>query len=91
MKYLITVLFILLLTASVAIAGNQWKSEYDISWDVTVTDCRGNTTVYEDSLIVNDGDSFVTFMPNQGKIASGNGPIIKVYRSDCTSIVMSAD
>ena len=90
MRYLTTVLFILMLTVSVACAG-QWESEYDQVWEITVTDCQGNTTIYHECRITQDGLYVVTFMPNQGKIASGNGPIIRVYRSNCTEVIMIAE
>ena len=92
MKYfLTTVLFILLLTVSVACAGSQSASEYDQSWEITVTDCQGNTTIYYNCLLTQDGLYVVTFMPNQGKIQSGHGPVIKVYRSNCTEVIMIAE
>ena len=91
MKYFTTVLFILMLSVSVACAGSQWESEYDQVWEITVTDCQGNTTIYYDCRITQDGLYVVTFMPNQGKMATGNGPIIRVYRSNCTEVIMVAE
>ena len=67
MKYLV-VLFILLFTFSVASAGSQWEGTYDQVWDITVTDCKGVTKIYQDCLIVNDGLFVITFMPNQGRM-----------------------
>lgn len=90
MKYLTTILLVLLLTVSVACAGNQWSSEYDQSWEVIVTDCQGNTVIYYDCLIIQDGLYVLSFMPNQGKMPTGRGPIIKVFRSQCTEVMMIA-
>ena len=90
MKRFIIGLLIVLLLTSVAYTGNQWTSVYDQSWQITVTDCQGNTTIYNDCLVVEDGLYLLMFMPNQGKIPTGNGPIIRVYRSNCTRVIMAA-
>ncbi len=92
MKYLITILLILLLSVSLVSASNQWKSEHDQSWEITITDCQGNVTIYKDCLIVYD-DRFnsIAFMPNQGNIPTGNGAIIKILRSTCVHITMISE
>ena len=92
MKYLISILFIIFLSVSTGTAGNQWKSEYDQTWKIIVTNCQGNTTVYKDCLIIDDTRFHtLVFMPNQGKIPSGDGLVIKVFRNACNDIIMTSE
>jgi len=91
MKHLIIILFIMLLTIITVNAGNQWESKFDQSWKITVNDCQNDITIYNNCLIVNNGINTLTFMPNQGRIPTGNGTVIKIFRSACTEISMIAD
>ena len=90
LQCILIVIIIMVLSLS-AFAGSQWESEHDQSWEITVTDCRGNVSEYHDCLIVNDGLSFITFMPNQGKMGTGKGKIVKIYRSLCTEVIMTVN
>jgi len=91
MKCLVAVLLILLFTAPALFAGNQWESKYDASWEISVTDCKGTTTIYKGCHIVNDNLFVVTFMPDQGRIPTESGSVIRIYRSNCTEVTMIAE
>lgn len=88
-KILLIVLMIMFVFTSAATAGNQWKSEQDLFWDITIINCQGVTTVYKDCLILYDNRfNNLVFMPNQGRIETGSGTMIKVLRNTCTDIIM---
>ena len=71
-----------------AIGGIVGKSEYDVVYKITVMDCRGNTTIYNDCRIINAGQFWISFMPDQGRLASGNGKEIHINTSDaCIKVV----
>jgi len=93
MKKIITILFMLFILTfifmNVVDAGNQWSSEQDQIWEITVDDCKGNITIYKDCLIINDNRfNNLVFMPNQGRIPTGNGTVVKILRSACTDITI---
>lgn len=71
-----------------AIGGLVGKSEYDTVYKITVMDCHGNTTIYNDCRITNAGQFWISFMPEQGRIASGNGKEIHINTNDaCIKVV----
>jgi hypothetical protein len=71
-----------------ALAGIVGKSEYDVVYTITVIDCQGSATVYRDCRLINTGQDWVSFMPNQGQIATGNGKAIHVsMRDGCTRVI----
>ena len=67
-------------------------SPYDTLWTITVTDCFGNVTIYNHSVITQINTMFVTFIPNQGKIPTTNGKRKKVpLMSTCMNIEMEEE
>ena len=79
---------LLFLMVPPAIGGVGGTSDYDIVWKITVIDCRGNTTVYDNCRITNNGQFSISFMPDQGLISSGNGKIIVINTvSTCTTVI----
>ena len=54
MRITFTVFSIVLLAASVALAGNGWQSAYDVRWHITVTDsCSGSAITYHNCYLTN--------------------------------------
>lgn len=88
MKKLWLVAFILFISTINLFAGVVERSPYDQKWEIMVTNCQGQTTIYYECVITNQGEYVVTFIPNSGNIPTGNGKTIKVFKNDCTSIVM---
>jgi len=70
------------------ISGVVEKSPYDQTWSIIVTNCQGITTIYSDCAITNQGEYVVTFIPNAGNMPTGRGKTIKIFRNDCTQIIM---
>jgi hypothetical protein len=82
------IIFLICLFILPAAAGLVGKSEYDVVWRITVIDCNGGMRVYNNCRITNLGQSVVSFMPDQGQIASGNGREIIVTTNDgCTRVI----
>lgn len=81
----IALLVFLTISASAGLVG---KSEYDVVWTITVIDCQGTTTIYKDCRITNSGQFWISFMPGQGNIASGNGKEIHINTSNsCVKVI----
>ncbi len=89
MKQLLIGILISFLLISTACASSG--SDYDKRWEIIVTDCQGNTTIYESCAITNQGEDVVTFVPNTGKGSNPHGPTIKVFLSDCQAVMMSEE
>jgi len=90
-KYIKILLVVnLLLVFAIGFASaNRFKSDYDQRWDIYVTNCQGQTTVYYDCAITNNGQSVVSFIPDAGKISGFQGPEIKIMRNNsCTEVIM---
>jgi len=88
MKYFIIGIFVLFLSIGNLFAGIVEQSPYDQKWEITVINCQGQATIYYDCVVTNQGEYVVTFMPNAGNIPTGNGKTIKVFRSNCTTVIM---
>jgi hypothetical protein len=82
----------ILALSGVSSAANPWRSDYDQLWNINVYDrCTGVERVYSRARIVNNEQSWVVFMPDQGRISSGRGRIVRIPRIDpCLSIAMVA-
>ena len=81
-------LLAVLLVAGTADSGLVGKSEYDVVWNITVIDCNGFVTVYRDCRITNAGQFWISFMPDQGRLASGNGKEIHINTVDsCLKVI----
>jgi hypothetical protein len=90
MRITLIVISIVLLAASVAIAGNGWQSAYDVRWNITVTDsCAGSAITYHNCYLTNKGQYQISFIPNQGRSGITTGKVITVYASSgCVSYIM---
>ena len=83
----ITLMFIFLVVFP-AFSGSMRQSEYDVVWKITIIDCKGNTIVYNDCRITNAGQFWISFMPDQGLIPSGNGKEIQINTGNgCVTII----
>jgi hypothetical protein len=90
-KYIqIALVVSLLLSFSVGyVSAGRFTSDYDQRWDIYVTNCQGETTIYYDCAITNNGQSVVSFIPEAGKISGFQGPEIKIMRNNsCTEVIM---
>ena len=67
-------------------------SPYDTLWTITVTDCFGNVTIYNSSVITQISTTFVTFIPDQGKIQTASGKRKKIpLMSTCMNVTMEEE
>lgn len=87
MKYVIIAIFILCLSATSLFAGSD-ESSYDKRWEITVINCNGGVTVYNNCALTNQGQWVVSFIPNSGKISTSRGPEIRVIQSTCTEVIL---
>lgn len=81
------VLFLILLLAVPVVAGVIGDSPYDSLYDIIVTSIDGTTVIYSNCVITNVGEWSVSFIPDQGRIATGNGKQIIVNKL-ATSVTM---
>ena len=88
MKYLIIGTFILFISVANLFGGVVEKTPYDQKWDITVINCQGQTIIYYDCVITNQGEYVITFMPNAGNIPTGNGRTVKIFQNNCTQVIM---
>ncbi len=81
-----------LAVSGVSSAANPWRSDYDQLWNINVYDrCSGVERVYTRARIVNNEQNWVVFMPDQDRISSPHGRIVRIPRIDpCLSIAMVA-
>ena len=88
MRNYLLILAFLTVFVSVSLAGLVGRSEYDVVWEITVIDCQGYMTVYRDCRIVNAGQFWISFMPNQGQIATSNGREVHINTSEtCVKVI----
>ena len=85
-------LAVLLLSALAAAVNADvvGESPYDQVFDIYVETCGGERIVYRDCVVTNVGQWVVSFIPDQGRIATGNGREIIVHKNLCASVVMVA-
>mgnify|MGYP003566095870 CR=1 FL=1 len=90
MRTTLIVLCIMLIAASVALAGNGSQSAYDVRWNITVKDsCDGSTVTYHNCYLTNKGQYQISFIPNQGRTGITTGKVITVHAcSGCVSYIM---
>jgi hypothetical protein len=87
MKIIIQILFLtLFLTIVTSYAGVVGESPYDKNWDIYVSDCNGSISIYYNCVITNLGQRSISFIPDQGRIPTGNGKEITVNKTGCTSV-----
>jgi hypothetical protein len=91
MKKILLLPILFLALYSLVYAGNEWKSDYDQVWEITIAECSGTVSVYHNCIITNITEYVLSFMPDQGKIKTGNGQVVKVIRSNCTQITMTSE
>ena len=87
-KSLFTFLILMFLIGA-AYAGVISNSPYDNVWDIKVTDCHSKTVFYKNCVITNLDEWSLSFIPDQGRIPSGNGKEVIVYRNSCTSVTLT--
>ncbi len=80
---LLLALLIILLSAPV-IAGVIGDSPYDGVYDIIVTSIDGTTEIYSNCVITNIGQWSISFIPDQGRIQTGNGKQIIVNKVAAT-------
>jgi hypothetical protein len=85
--YTLLLVVIILMIANYAIAGVVGQSPYDKTWDIYVSECSGSTVIYYDCVITNLGQRSISFIPDQGRIPTGNGKEITVNKTGCTSVM----
>jgi len=78
MKIIATIILVLMLTVGVGLAGSGWESDYDAKWTITVTNISGNTTVYNDSCLTNQGQFGISFIPDQMSCPASHGKVVRV-------------
>jgi len=90
-KIIAIMIFISMISVSLCLAGVVGNSDYDKIWTIIVTNCSGSATVYHGCVLVNQGEDWVSFIPDQGRIPTGNGKVIKVSNSMCSQIIMEEE
>jgi hypothetical protein len=79
-----------ILCASVTRASTGWESNYDILWDITISDdCNGEAITYRNCILVEQNLLWISFIPDQSKSGDPHGRQIRVSTaSGCTSVLM---
>lgn len=86
----LSVIMGVILCAGVTRASTGGESNYDILWDITISDdCSGETTTYHNCLLVEQNLLWISFIPDQSKMGDPHGRQIRVSTaSGCTSVFM---
>jgi hypothetical protein len=90
MKNPFLILFLLLLLCTVGHPDYD-ESMYDQRWEIIIIDCQGNTTIYNNCAITNQGESVVSFIPNAGRVGDPRGRAIRVFLRSCTQVIMQEE
>jgi hypothetical protein len=91
MKYLSIFLMTAFLIIGTISSSNAYRfnSNYDRLYDITVTDCKGNTTVYHNCVITDTNFVTLSFIPNSSRISVSREAQIIIILNSCTSIIMN--
>jgi hypothetical protein len=85
-KLLLTIILVLFLFTS-SFGDVIGRSKYDGIYDIFIAQCNGVTKVYRNCVITNDGEYSISFIPDQGRIQTGNGKQIFVTK-DCATVTL---
>jgi hypothetical protein len=87
---LFVIMYVIILYAGATKASTGWESNYDILWDITVSDdCSGETITYRNCILVEQNLLWISFIPDQSKTGDPHGKQIRISTgSGCTSVVM---
>lgn len=87
-KLLVICIIVGILATSFCIAGIINDSPYDKNWTIVVESCNGSVVTYNNCVLTNMGEYSVSFIPNQGRIPTGNDKEIIINKNSCTTVTM---
>lgn len=86
---ILSVMIILVVNTAPAYPGTGFKSDFDILWNITVSNCSGREIVYTNCLLVEKNLLWISFVPDQNVVSGPHGKEIRIsIVGGCTSIIM---